>query len=59
MDDRDRAEMRALADQFRELMARQNEVAPFNEAARQRIGDAIGKAARQGGSGFTYLRRQT
>lgn len=56
MDDHDRAEMRALCDQFRQAMARQNEVALFDEAARIRIGTAIGKAARQGRSDYATLR---
>jgi hypothetical protein len=55
MTDCERAEMRALADQFRQLMAREKEVQLFDHETRQRIGEAIGKAMRQGGSGFGYL----
>jgi hypothetical protein len=54
VDDRDRAEMRALCDQFRELMARENEMLLFDQETRQRIGEAIGKAVRQGGSQFAF-----
>jgi hypothetical protein len=53
--DRDRAEMRALADRFRQLMVRENEVQLFDHETRQRIGEAIGKAMRQSGSDFGYL----
>jgi hypothetical protein len=56
MDDRDRAEMRALCDQFRRTVTRQNEVAMFDEAARIRVGEAIGRAARRGRSDYATLR---
>jgi hypothetical protein len=54
MDDPDRAEMRALLDQFRELMAREVEAPLFDQEARQRIGHMIGSAVRRGGSAFSY-----
>jgi hypothetical protein len=43
MTDRDRAEMRALADQFHQLTAREKEVQLFDHETRQRIGEAIGE----------------
>ena len=55
MDDRDRAELRALCDLFRRDMARQVDEPPFDHDAKQRIGQVIGKAGRQGGSEFGYL----
>ena len=58
MADLDRAEMEALLDQFRRDMARENDVLLFDHEARQRIGEMIGKAVRQGGSEFEYLRRR-
>jgi low affinity Fe/Cu permease len=54
----DRAEMQALLDQFRRDMARENDVLLFDHEARQRIGEMIGKAVRQGGSELEYLRRR-
>jgi hypothetical protein len=45
MTDRDRAEMRALCDQFRELMARDIERTVFDKDACLRIGQMIGRAA--------------
>ena len=57
MDDSDRAEMRALCDQFRREMAGVLTREPvFDHDARQRIGEAIGKAARQGRSDYAALR---
>jgi hypothetical protein len=58
MDDSDRAEIRALCDQFRQLMARQVEVPLFDNEARVRIGEMSGSAVRDGGSEFGYLRRR-
>jgi hypothetical protein len=58
MDDRDRAEMHALLDQFRKAMARENEALFFDRDARVRIGEVIGNTMRQGGSEFGYLRRR-
>jgi hypothetical protein len=55
MNDRDRVEMRALCDQFRQLMARQVEAPLFDNEARVRIGEMIGSAVRDGGSEFGYL----
>jgi hypothetical protein len=52
MDDRDRAEMHALLDQFRKAMARENEALFFDRDARVRIGEVIGNTMRQGGSEF-------
>jgi hypothetical protein len=54
MDDRERQELRRLRDEFLEIMRHQNEVAPFDEAARQRVGEAISRSAREGGSEFSY-----
>jgi hypothetical protein len=52
MDDRDRAELRALCDLFRRDMPRQVDEPPFDHDARQRIGQAIGKAGRAGRVGI-------
>lgn len=57
MTDRDRAEMRALCDQFRELMARQVEAPLFGNEARVRMGEMIATAVRRRGPEFAYLRR--
>jgi hypothetical protein len=57
-DDRDRAEMRALCDQFRELMAREVDQQLFDSVTCVRIGEIIGSTTRQGGSEFGYLRRR-
>ena len=54
MDDRDRAEMQALCDQFRRTMARENDVLLYEHEATVRLGHMIGSAVRQGGSQFTY-----
>jgi hypothetical protein len=51
----DRAEMRALCDQFREAMARENDVLLYDKAARERIGEAIGRAVRKGRSDYAAL----
>jgi hypothetical protein len=56
MTDRDRAEMRALCDQFRRDMARENDAALFDHEAKQRIGQMIGQAVRQGQSDYLALR---
>jgi hypothetical protein len=53
MTDRDRDEMQALLDQSRRAMARENKAPPFDQDAKQRIGEMIGKA--QQGSEFGYL----
>lgn len=45
MDDHDRAEMRTLCDQFRQLMAREVDESLFDKEARMRIGQMIGRAA--------------
>jgi hypothetical protein len=58
MTDCDRAEMRALCDQFRQAMARENDVLLYDREARMRTGEIIGSALHQGGSGFGYLRRR-
>ena len=55
MDDLDRAEMRALCDLFRRVMARQVDEPLFDKEARQPIGRLIGGAVRRGGSEFGYL----
>jgi hypothetical protein len=56
MTDRDRAEMRALCDQFRRDMERENDVLLYDQEARHRIGEMIGKAAQ--GWEFAYLRNR-
>ena len=53
MDDRDRAELRALCDLFRQTMARQVEEPLFDKEARVRIGEMIGRAALVG-SEYAY-----
>ena len=55
--DRDRDEMRELCRQFRDAMARENDVLLFDQDARERIGNMIGRAVRQGGSQFAYTAR--
>jgi hypothetical protein len=54
MDERDRAEMRAFCDQFKELMAREVETPPFDQEARVHIGEMIGRAAQEGRSQYAY-----
>ena len=50
MDDRDRAEVRALCDLFRELMQREIDPPPFDQEARVRIGSgATGEIRLRGG----------
>jgi hypothetical protein len=56
MTDRDRAEMQALLDQFRRGMAEEFDQPLFDKEARVRIGETIGKAARQGYSDYIALR---
>ena len=56
MTDRERSEMRALCDQFRRTMAREVDQALFDKDARVRIGEIIGRAARQGRSDYVVLR---
>ncbi len=53
MDDPDRAEMQAILDQFRQEMVRENDVLPFDRAAKERIGQMIGRAALVG-SKYAY-----
>lgn len=55
MTDLDRAEMRALCDQFRQLMARENDALLYDQDARVRVGEAIGKAVLQGRSDYVVL----
>ena len=47
-DQREHAEMQALLNQFREAMKRENDVMLYDQAAKERIGKAIGRASRQG-----------
>jgi hypothetical protein len=54
MDDRERRELQRLRDKFLEIMRRENDAALFDEEAKQRIGEAISRSARQGGSEFSY-----
>lgn len=56
MTDRDRAEMRALCDQFRQLMSRKVDTPLYDHETRVRIGQMIGQAARQGRSDYAALR---
>jgi hypothetical protein len=53
-DDRERVELRRLRDKFLEIMRRQNELALIDEAARQRVGEAISRSTRRGRSEFLY-----
>jgi hypothetical protein len=48
MDDSDRADMRTLCDQFRELARRDVDPPLFRNEACQRFGEMIARAARQG-----------
>ena len=54
MDDRERRELQRLRGKFLEIMRRENDAALFDEEAKQRIGEAISRSARQGGSEFSY-----
>ncbi len=54
MDDRERRELQRLRDKFLEIMRRENDVALFDEDAKQRVGEAISRSARQGRSEFSY-----
>jgi hypothetical protein len=45
MTDRDGSQLQALLDQFRQDMARQNDAALFDQEAKRRIGQMIGRAA--------------
>jgi hypothetical protein len=56
MQDLDRTELRALCDQFRQLMARENDALLYDQDALVRVGELIGKAARQGRSDYVVLR---
>jgi hypothetical protein len=57
-EDCERLELRRLRDKFLEIMRRQNEVAPFDEAACQRVGEAISRSTRKGDSDFSYSNGQ-
>jgi len=52
MTDRDRADMRALCDQFRRDMGRENAVLLYDQEAKQRFGQMIGQALLEGNSEF-------
>jgi hypothetical protein len=54
MDDCERRELQRLRDKFLEIMRRANDVALFDEDAKQRVGEAISRSARRGGSEFSY-----
>jgi len=56
MTDPDRAEMQALCEAFRRDMARQVDEQLFDHEARERIGQMIGQAVRQGQSDYAALR---
>jgi hypothetical protein len=58
MDDRDRRELQAVCDQFRELMRRDVECTVFDKEACQRIGEMIARSARQGQSEYGGSRRR-
>ena len=53
MDEADRREMRALCDQFRELMRSDLDPPLFRKEACQRFGEMISRSARQG-SDYAY-----
>jgi hypothetical protein len=53
MDDWEKRERRALCDQFRALMQQQAEVLAYDDAAKQRFGQMIGRSPR-GRSQFAY-----
>ena len=59
MDDSDRGEMRALCDQFRELARRDVDPPLFDHDVRQRVGEMIGRAARQGRVAVRLLHQMT
>lgn len=52
MDEFDRAEMRALCDQFRQLMRRDLDPMLFDQESCERAGEMIGRAMRRRGSAF-------
>ena len=54
MDEFDRAEMRALCDQFRQLMRRDLDPMLFDQESCERAGEMIGRAMRRRGSAFAY-----
>jgi hypothetical protein len=58
MDDSDRRELRALCDQFKDLMRRDVERTAFDKEACQRIGEMIGRSAHHGQSEYPYSSRR-
>ena len=53
----ERDEMQVLCEQFRQKMQREIDLPPpFDEEARERVGNLIGRAARRGRSDFAALR---
>jgi hypothetical protein len=54
MDERDREELRALCDQFREAMGREVDQELFDSEARVRIGGMISRLIWQGRSDYDY-----
>lgn len=54
MDDRERREMQALRDQFRELMRTDPDPPLFRKDACQRFGEMISRSSRQGRSEYNY-----
>jgi hypothetical protein len=56
MTDRDYAELRALCDLFRREMACQRDPPPFDRESRDRVGELISRAARQGRSDYAAVR---
>ena len=51
-------ELRALCDQFKDLMRRDVERTAFDKEACQRIGEMIGRSAHQGQSEYPYSSRR-
>ena len=59
MNDADHRELLALRDQFLEMMQRTEAPALFDEDARRRVGELIGRSARQGRSEYAYSTPQS
>jgi len=54
MEDRERRDRERLRDEFLEIMRRENDAVLFDDAAQLRIGQSIGRSARQGRSEYSY-----
>jgi hypothetical protein len=59
MNDVDHRELLALRDQFLEMMRRTEPPAPFDQDARRRVGELIGRSARHGRSEYAYSSPQS